>query len=103
MYDKQEAVHEMDPFESHHFDLTLNDVFRSLAHYSTDQDGNKQLRFNPPVYTQRYSSVLNILKHDRFKDEIKKVQWTACERSPNRDSTQFYCRILRLSNLDAPI
>lgn len=59
--------------ENYHFELELNDVFRSLAGYSKDDNGERKLRFNPPVYTQRYSTVLNILSHERWKDEIKKV------------------------------
>lgn len=67
------AVEKMDTDENHHFELELNNVFRSLAGYSTNENGEKQLRFDPPVYTQRYSTVLNILSHERWKDEIKKV------------------------------
>lgn len=63
----------MEPTESLHFELELKNVFLSLAGYFTAEDGVKQLRFNPPVYTQRYSSVLSILSHEQWKNEIKKV------------------------------
>lgn len=76
----------MDTDENHHFELELNNVFRSLAGYSTNENGEKQLRFDPPVYTQRYSTVLNILSHERWKDEIKKVarRWRAAHQSLNQ-------------------
>lgn len=33
----------------------------------------KKITFYPPVYIQRYVKVINILKDDRWKGEIKKV------------------------------
>lgn len=55
------------------FELTLNDVFKSNAFYSQNECGEEQLRFDPPVYQQRYSTVLNILQLNQWKNQIKKV------------------------------
>lgn len=73
----------MDATEDPYVELELKGVFRSLARYSTNENGEKQLRFDPPVYTQRYSTVLSILKHEQWKDKIKKVSsltWTILVR-----------------------
>lgn len=51
----------------------MDNVFKSLARYDTDENGQQQLRFDPPVYQQRYSAVLNILRHNKWKSQMKKV------------------------------
>lgn len=97
----------MDTTEKYHFELELKDVFRSLASYSTNEEGQRQLRFDPPVYTQRYSTVLSILSHEPWKDEIKKV-------STRTDVVALFTRTItnllyvfsalgRSSNSDVPI
>lgn len=55
------------------FTLDLPDVLRSLSFYQTDENGEKQLRFDPPVYQARYSAVLSLLSKSDWIPHIKKV------------------------------
>lgn len=55
------------------FDLILPDVLRSLSFYKDDENGEKQLRFDPPVYQARYSAVLSVLSKTDWVPHIKKV------------------------------
>lgn len=55
------------------FQLPLENFYKSIAYYEKDENGEEQLRFEPPVYQQRYSTVLNILKHPKWESEISKV------------------------------
>lgn len=54
-------------------DLDLPDVLRSLSFYSTDENGERQLRFDPPVYQARYSAISSILSKNDWAPHIKKV------------------------------
>lgn len=60
----------------HEFVLDLPDALRSLAFFVTDEDGVKQLRFDPPVYQARYSAINTILKKKQWIPHIKKVAST---------------------------
>lgn len=55
------------------FDLDLPDVLRSISFYATDENGEKQLKFDPPVYQARYSAVSSILSKSDWAPHIKKV------------------------------
>lgn len=55
------------------FHLELRDVSRSLSYYFTDENGEKQLRFDPPVYQSRYSAINSILTVKQWVPHIKKV------------------------------
>lgn len=55
------------------FDLDLPDVLRSLSFHCIDENGEKQLRFDPPVYQARYSAVLSVLSKTDWIPHIKKV------------------------------
>ena len=55
------------------FELDLPDALRSLSFYGTDENGEKQLRFDPPVYQARYSAVLSVISKDAWAPHIKKV------------------------------
>lgn len=57
------------------FDLDLPDVIRSLSFYCTDENGEKQLRFDPPVYQARYSAVISVLSKTDWIPHIKKVNF----------------------------
>lgn len=67
--------------QSFEFDLDLPDVLRSLSFYSTDENGEKQLKFDPPVYQARYSAVSSILSKADWAAHIKKVILTECLES----------------------
>lgn len=54
-------------------DIDLGEVFKADAYYEKGADGNDQLKFEPPVYQQRYSMVLNILKNPKWTHLVKKV------------------------------
>lgn len=54
--------------------IDMGTVLRSTAGYhKQEEDAIPQLKFDPPVYQQRYSTVLNILSNNKWKDEMKKV------------------------------
>lgn len=56
------------------FNLKLSDVIKSLSFYHTDDEGgDKQLRFDPPVYQARYSAINAILTMKQWIPHIKKV------------------------------
>lgn len=55
------------------FHLELHDVCRSLSYYETDENGEKQLKFDPPVYQSRYSAINSILTVKQWIPHIKKV------------------------------
>lgn len=55
------------------FELTLEDFCRSNAFYAKDENGEEHIKFDPPVYQQRYSTVINILKHSKWESQISKV------------------------------
>lgn len=58
----------------HDFDLTFEGFYKSDAVYEKDENSDTMhLKFDPPVYQQRYSTVLNILQHKNWNSEIKKV------------------------------
>lgn len=50
------------------FELDINQP-HGYAYY----DELKKLRFEPPVYLQRYSAVMHILDHPRWKTHFRKV------------------------------
>lgn len=54
-------------------EIELGPVFKSIAFYDKTDDGQSQLKFDPPVYQQRYSTVLNILKNPKWCEHLKKV------------------------------
>ncbi|XP_050074408.1 uncharacterized protein LOC126562039 [Anopheles maculipalpis] len=41
-------------------------------------DENKQIRFDPPVYEQRYSAIISLLELDHWKDSFKKIVEFGC-------------------------
>lgn len=55
------------------FTMELPELIRSTSLYGIDDDGNKQLKFDPPVYRCRYSAVNTILSLPRWCDHVKKV------------------------------
>lgn len=57
-------------------EIDMGTVLRSTAgyHKGDDDDSIPQLKFDPPVYQQRYSTVLNILSSKKWRDQIKKVR-----------------------------
>lgn len=64
---------EMELKRKYEFELTLANVFESIGNYVKDVNGEKQLKFDPPVYQNRYGVVINILTSNKWKDKIKKV------------------------------
>ncbi|XP_055311458.1 small RNA 2'-O-methyltransferase [Sitodiplosis mosellana] len=61
------------------FNLDLRDTFRSLSYYHTDEEGgDKQLKFDPPVYQARYSAINSILTMKEWIPHIKKVTEFGC-------------------------
>lgn len=79
-------------------DIDLGEVFKASADYHKDADGIDQLRFDPPVYQQRYSMVLNILRNAKWADGIKKV----CLGDFKRNVDSYALLLYRLSNSDVP-
>lgn len=55
------------------FNLELPDVLRSLSYFITDENGERQLKFDPPVYQARYSAINCILSKKEWIPHIKKV------------------------------
>lgn len=55
------------------FEFDLPDALRSLSFYVNDEDGQQQLRFDPPVYQARYSAISSILDKQKWIPHIKKV------------------------------
>ena len=51
------------------FKLILPGGITSSAYY----DANNDIKFDPPVYEQRYSTALRILENDIWEGTIKKV------------------------------
>lgn len=51
------------------FKLNLESTFRGIAFH--DEEGN--IRFDPPVYEQRYSTVIRILEQTQWAKQFKKV------------------------------
>lgn len=51
------------------FDLKVNLDFKPSCYY---KEGN--IKFDPPIYLQRYCFVSKVLGHDAFKGKIKKVR-----------------------------
>lgn len=54
-------------------EIDLGEVFKARAYYDEISNGKSQLKFDPPVYQQRYSTVLNILKNPKWSHQMKKV------------------------------
>lgn len=55
------------------FNFQIRDMLLSLGFYQIDENGEKQLRFDPAVYLSRYSAVSCILNMCEWRDEIKKA------------------------------
>lgn len=51
------------------FELDIESEFRAISFYDSEQ----QIRFDPPVYEQRYSAVIRILELERWTKYLKKV------------------------------
>ena len=49
--------------------ITLAPNFTNSCFY----DENKKIRFDPPVYEQRYWTIIHLLELDYWKDSFKKV------------------------------
>lgn len=68
---KMEKSNQINEFE---FTLELQDACRSLSFYQTDDENDeKQLKFDPPVYQARYSAINTILSIKEWIPHIKKV------------------------------
>lgn len=65
-----EKSNQINEFE---FKLELQDACRSLSFYQTDENDEKQLKFDPPVYQARYSAINAILTIKEWIPHIKKV------------------------------
>lgn len=55
------------------FHIQLNDACKSKAHICFDENGKRQIKFDPPAYQQRYIAVLSILSNEKWCDQMKKV------------------------------
>lgn len=57
----------------HEFHLELRNTFLALSYYEKNEDGDQQLKFDPPVYQTRYAAVNSVLTMDEWIPHIKKV------------------------------
>lgn len=62
-----------DETSKYEFNLELSGTVRSLSFYHIDENGEKQLKFDPPVYQARYSAINCILTMKEWIPHIKKV------------------------------
>lgn len=53
--------------------IPLNGSCKGKTYYGLNENGNRQIKFEPPAYQQRYSAVLSILSNDKWKKQMKKV------------------------------
>jgi len=51
------------------FDIDFEGEFKAIAY----RDSENTLKFDPPVYEQRYSAVLRCLQSKRWSGQFKKV------------------------------
>lgn len=56
------------------FEIDIESQFRAISFY----DSERQIRFDPPVYEQRYSTVIRILELERWTKHLKKVVEFGC-------------------------
>ncbi|KAG4078848.1 hypothetical protein HA402_007398 [Bradysia odoriphaga] len=56
------------------FNIKFESQYKPVAHY----DDEKKLRFDPPVYEQRYSAVLRCLQLQRWSNHFKKIVEFGC-------------------------
>uniref|UniRef100_A0A182UUN7 Uncharacterized protein n=1 Tax=Anopheles merus TaxID=30066 RepID=A0A182UUN7_ANOME len=54
--------------------ITLAPNFTNSCFY----DENKKIRFDPPVYEQRYWAIIHLLELDYWKDSFKKIVEFGC-------------------------
>lgn len=66
-------MEELKETSKYEFKLNLQDTLRSVSFYQTDENGEKQLKFDPPVYQARYSAINSILSVEEWIPHIKKV------------------------------
>lgn len=52
------------------YELDIESEFRAVSFYDDEQ----KIRFDPPVYEQRYSTVIRILELERWTKHLKKVR-----------------------------
>lgn len=72
--------------DEYEFNLELANSFPALSYYEIDDDGKKQLRFHPPVYQARYSTINSILTTKQWIPHIKKVAF-----GPTTDAYRHKC------------
>lgn len=77
------------------FKFNLQTSFRCIAFH--DNDGN--IRFDPPVYEQRYSTVISILEQANWAKQLHKVR-SIFSILVNKNVVIIF--MYRLWNLDAP-
>lgn len=70
MDSNQSLDNQKHPFE---FDFQLRDLCRSLSYYAKNDDGELQLKFDPPVFQARYAAINSILSMQELIPHIKKV------------------------------
>lgn len=82
------------------FTLKFESQYKPVAFY----DDEDHLRFDPPVYEQRYSAVLRCLQLERWSKHFKKVarylflfNWFLCFSFANiQQIVEFGCAEMRL-------
>lgn len=57
----------------HEFHLELRNTFLALSFYEKNEDGDQQLKFDPPVYQTRYAAVNSVISMEEWIPHIKKV------------------------------
>lgn len=57
----------------HEFHLELRNTFLALSYYEKNEDGDQQLKFDPPVYQTRYAAVNSVISMEEWIPHIKKV------------------------------
>lgn len=61
------------PNNPHEFHLELRNTFLALSFYEKNEDGDQQLKFDPPVYQTRYAAVNSVISMEEWIPHIKKV------------------------------
>lgn len=80
-------------------DINFESEYKAIANY----DSQNKLKFDPPVYEQRYSAVLRCLQLKRWSGQLKKVSrfsqllyFIYCFTVPIKQIVEFGCAEMKL-------
>lgn len=53
--------------------IPLHGVCKAKTYYGLNEKNERQIKFEPPVYQQRYAAVLSVIGNEKWKNQMKKV------------------------------